>query len=115
MLIWITLDKHHTVVADWPFFCNSRVQKWAITISEQINAIASKYSGAALLQKVNINKKNIFLVVISYDGCFWMLYLVDTHLWKLFAHITIKIIPEKQNAKTALSVCLETQRCWAHH
>ncbi|XP_059401936.1 voltage-dependent calcium channel subunit alpha-2/delta-4-like isoform X1 [Carassius carassius] len=27
------------------------VQKWAITISEQINAIASKYSGAALLQK----------------------------------------------------------------
>ncbi|KAL1247516.1 hypothetical protein QQF64_022892 [Cirrhinus molitorella] len=27
------------------------VQKWAITLSEQINAIASKYSGAALLQK----------------------------------------------------------------
>ncbi|KTF75382.1 hypothetical protein cypCar_00018305, partial [Cyprinus carpio] len=27
------------------------VQKWAITISEQINAIASKYSGAVLLQK----------------------------------------------------------------
>ncbi|ROL43958.1 Voltage-dependent calcium channel subunit alpha-2/delta-4 [Anabarilius grahami] len=27
------------------------VQKWAITISEQINVIASKYSGAALLQK----------------------------------------------------------------
>ncbi|XP_016425189.1 voltage-dependent calcium channel subunit alpha-2/delta-4-like isoform X1 [Sinocyclocheilus rhinocerous] len=27
------------------------VKKWAITISEQINAIASKYSGAVLLQK----------------------------------------------------------------
>lgn len=34
------------------FFFFSRVQKWANSLSEQLNAVAVKYSGAALLQKV---------------------------------------------------------------